>query len=64
MNDYQDRVRKEQEELGIKILKLLDFIKDSNIFKKLEYSDKQLLKDQYDVMVKYNGLLVQRIARF
>ncbi len=63
MQEYQARVIDEQADLIEKIIKLIEFT-GAEVFAGLSDSDRDLLTAQLAVMVSYNQLLSQRIARF
>ena len=63
MTDWQTLVVVERRELNAKIGALRVFIYGPS-FVGLDSTDKALLKDQYNTMVKYSNLLSERIERF
>ena len=62
---WQTRVLKERKELSIKLIALSSFIsRPDTIFEALDKEDKELLRSQRNVMLKYIDVLDNRIARF
>lgn len=61
---HQQRVVDERNELNEKADKLLEFIRINPIFEELNERDKALLREQYQVMCKYQNILQERIANF
>lgn len=57
---HRDRLLVEKRDLDVKIRKLMDFI-CSEKFKRLPLETRNNLKDQYEVMVRYAGILNRRI---
>ena len=60
---HQQRVVDEKMELDTKLNKLGEFL-ETEIFKNLQKEDKELLKEQYDIMFNYSSILNRRIKRF
>lgn len=60
---HEQRVVDERNELLLKSKKLESFF-DNDIFKKMENIDKELLEQQYFIMVEYLEILHKRIKRF
>lgn len=60
MEDYKERLIKEQEELKEKFLKLVKFINSEEFFK-LSNNNKQVLKNQKVIMELYLSVLNMRI---
>lgn len=64
MNDFYDRLKKEQVELNGKIEKLRAFIWDgSPIYEKLSQVDQHLLANQLHAMRQYSEILQARLER-
>lgn len=61
MEDYVKRLINEEKELFEKMDKLSKFL-DTDIFKKLEKCKQQLLQRQYEIMVQYDEILIERIS--
>ena len=61
MDAFKVRLVNEQFELQEKISKLKSFIESEN-FKKVDDSQQKLLKDQVEVMERYNDILVERLS--
>lgn len=61
---HQQRVVDELKELKDKRIKLLSFIQESDVFKTLDQTDKDLLTEQYEAMTWYDVILTKRIERF
>ena len=63
VNGYQDRVRRERDELNILIGRLTPFI-GSAIYNTLPGEEQGRVSNQLSHMVLYSGILAQRIAWF
>ncbi len=61
MEDYVKRLIDEEEKLFEKMDKLSKFL-NTDIFKKLEKGKQQLLQRQYEIMVQYDEILIERIS--
>ena len=61
---HQQRVIDEAQELNEKLVKLMDFINKSDIYKSLSIDDARLLNEQYYYMQNYFRVLNTRISRF
>ena len=61
MDDYKSRLRKELNDLNFKIEKLNNFIEKNDIFKTIDLKEKELLKEQREIMTKYANILRKRI---
>lgn len=61
MEAFKVRLINEQFDLQEKISKLKPFIESEN-FKKVDDSQQKLLRDQLDVMERYNSILVERLS--
>lgn len=61
MDAFKVRLVNEQFDLQEKISKLKPFIESEN-FNKVDDSQQKLLRDQLDVMERYNSILVERIS--
>ena len=61
MDAFKVRLVNEQFDLQEKISKLKPFIESEN-FNKVDDSQKKLLRDQLDVMERYNSILVERLS--
>lgn len=61
MEAFKVRLVNEQFELQEKINKLKPFIESEN-FKKVDDSQQKLLKEQAEVMERYNYILVERLS--
>ena len=61
MEAFKVRLVNEQFELQEKINKLKPFIESEN-FKKVDDSQQKLLKEQVEVMERYNDILVERLS--
>lgn len=66
MKSHEERVVAEKQELDEKLAKLKAFCFDpgSRAFAALTPTDRDLLEDQYTVMLKYSEILGKRIDRF
>ena len=64
MKEHEQRVVDEKRGLDAKLIKLSAFINRSAVFDGLAEKDKNLLLQQFDVMVTYINILRDRIARF
>lgn len=65
MEDWQTRVIKEREELNVKLATLAAFISSSGPqFNGLSQEDKDLLRQQRNIMFDYSTILEARIQRF
>lgn len=63
MNDYVQRMIKEQEELQVKISALRSFIMTNPIWNDLDSEDKRNMSDQEHYMAQYHRVLMRRIKR-
>jgi len=63
MEDNQKKVYDEKKYLDIKLNNLSFFFK-SVMFASLPYHQKQLMQDQYNVMLRYSEILQKRINLF
>jgi hypothetical protein len=61
MDAFKVRLVNEQFELQEKISKLKPFIESEN-FKKVDDSQQKLLKEQVEVMERYNDIIVERLS--
>ena len=61
MNDYLNRMIKENDQLLEKISKLQAFIETNNTFKTLSVRKQDLLRQQYYAMQNYCFILMERI---
>ena len=61
MDAFKVRLVNEQFDLQEKISKLKPFIESEN-FNKVDDSQQKLLRDQLDVMERYNSILVERLS--
>ena len=61
MDAFKVRLVNEQIDLQEKISKLKPFIESEN-FNKVDDSQQKLLRDQLDVMERYNRILVERLS--
>lgn len=61
--DYQQRVLEEHQQLEDRIKKLTYYLSTQQ-FQLLDEIDQQLLNDQLDAMLEYEGTLLARIVRF
>ena len=61
MDAFKVRLVNEQFDLQEKISKLKPFIESEN-FNKVDDSQQMLLRDQLDVMERYNRILVERLS--
>ena len=61
MDAFKVRLINEQFDLQEKISKLKLFIESEN-FKKVDDSQQKLLKEQVEVMERYNNILVERLS--
>ena len=61
MEAFKVRLINEQFDLQEKISKLKHFIESEN-FKKVDDSQQKLLKEQVEVMERYNNILVERLS--
>ena len=61
MNNYKLRLQKELEDLDLKIEKLNNFIEKNEIFKTIDLKERELLKEQREIMTKYANILRKRI---
>ena len=61
MDAFKVRLINEQFDLQEKISKLKPFIESEN-FNKIDDSQQKLLRDQLDVMDRYNSILVERLS--
>lgn len=61
---HQQRVIDEAQELNEKLVKLMDFINKSDIYKSLSIDDARLLNEQYYYMQNYFRVLNTRISQF
>ena len=61
MDAFKVRLVNEQFDLQEKISKLKPFIESEN-FNKVDDSQQKLLRDQLDVMERYNRILVERLS--
>lgn len=61
MKDFIDRMKKEQDDLDIKISKI-ELFKTSSTYQELSIIEKDLLDIQEAYMKKYNDILSKRIA--
>lgn len=64
MEDWQRRVIDEHKDLCERITKIAGFISSSPDFQALDVVDRELLRQQRDVMRDYEIVLEHRIARF
>lgn len=66
MQPHEERVVDEKVQLDEKLAKLKAFCfeRRSPIFDKLPPEDRDLLEDQYTVMLRYSEILARRIERF
>lgn len=64
MQSHEERVIKEKRELDEKLVKLVQFITASLVFKTLDEYDRMLLREQRDHMMDYSDTLERRISRF
>lgn len=64
MQPHQERVVNEQVELQDKLTKLTAFIETSKIYADLPQPERDSLFRQAIHMREYNGVLLERIARF
>lgn len=60
MSDFKDRLVTEHSELSEKIEKLSNFL-ESERFSDIDKEQQELLKQQYQVMLEYQQILIQRI---
>lgn len=63
LQPYQERVIAERDELQERIGRLSEFL-DTEIFQDLPPGSQNLMMDQFSVMLRYRGILNQRIALF
>lgn len=63
LEPFQERVKKEKNELDQKIAKLNEFLA-SDATRNLELEDMRLLSDQFFIMKEYSSVLGKRISRF
>lgn len=63
MSAHQDRVLQEKADLSEKIVKLTAFMV-TEVFHQLPEEDRKLLREQWELMMKYEWVLAQRIKRF
>ena len=63
MNDFRDRVKREQNELAIKISRLQPFLSGS-VYGSLSSDEQTRLSDQLYYMGQYNRILLERIVAF
>lgn len=63
MEDFQERVKGELFDLTILIYSLNEFL-DSELYESLDYAEKARLIDQFKVMLRYSGILKDRIDNF
>ena len=61
MEAFKVRLVNEQFDLQEKISKLKPFIESEN-FNKIDDSQQKLLKEQVEVMERYNNILVERLS--
>ena len=61
MDAFKVRLVNEQFDLQEKISKLKPFIESEN-FNKVDDSQQKLLRDQLDVMERYNSIIVERLS--
>ena len=61
MSTFKDRLVEEHSALYEKIEKLSVFIKENKIFNDLSDKQQKLLKRQYEVMLEYHQILIERI---
>lgn len=64
MQPHQQRVIDEKAELEEKLLKLHQFICASPVFAGLSGAEKELLREQAQIMDQYNDILKERIELF
>jgi hypothetical protein len=64
LQPHQERVVAESNELRGRLMKLAAFIDCNEAFKALDWDDRELLRDQREVMGEYLSILERRIARF
>lgn len=64
MQPHQQRVIDEKAELEDRLLKLQQFICKSPVFESLSGAEKELLREQAQVMDQYNDILKERIELF
>lgn len=63
LEPFQERVKKEKNELDQKITKLNEFLA-SDATRNVSLEDMRLLSDQYFIMKDYSSILGKRISRF
>lgn len=64
MEVWQENLLAEQKELAIKIEKLATVILDVHFQKKITQREQELLREQLEVMYKYDNVLQERILTF
>lgn len=64
MEDHEQRVIDEKKELDEKINNLLKFIDENPMFKRLPEEEQHRLRLQSDLMIRYSGVLLDRINNF
>lgn len=64
MQDFQERVVKEQKELLNKVAALRQFIKTSKFYTALPYDEQGRLQLQLFLMSEYSNVLLDRIDNF
>lgn len=62
MDDFRSRLIDESMQLKERLVKLGSFIRSKNI-RNLPRKDQELLRQQYEVMTKYDDILETRLAR-
>ena len=63
MTPYQQRVVAEREDLVDKLDKLSEFLK-GDVYRSLPADERERLARQYNIMVSYSNVLVERIIHF
>lgn len=63
LEPFQERVKKEKNELDQKIAKLNEFLA-SDATRNVALEDMRLLSDQFFIMKEYSSVLGKRISRF
>jgi crAss001_48 related protein len=64
MEVHQQRVVDELKELETRRVRLGTFIRENDTFKKLPQPEQDRMMKQYDIMLKYEEILSERIAAF
>ena len=63
MKDYQERVIAERKELNNKIVSLNNFLY-SDLSINLTFRERDLMKDQLQIMMQYSSIIMERINNF